>query len=549
MIDAVPGATYADLREGFRWPIPDRFNIGTACSTEQDQQALALIEVGGDEVRRYTFGDLTQQSDRLAGGLRRLGIARGDRVAVMLPQGLACGIAHLAVYKLGAVAVPLTQLFGPQALQYRLGDSGAKLVLTDASSLDLVTEVARELDADIVVAGAADTGGDGAGQHVSMEALMAQAPAEFEAEVTGPDDPAVIIYTSGTTGAPKGALHAHRVLLGHLPGFELMFDRFPQADDRVWTPADWAWIGGLFDVLMPTWFHGRPVIATPKARFEPEAALRLMVEHEVTATFLPPTALKMMRRATLPDLDHSLRVIMSGGEPLGGEMLAWSRERFGIDINEIYGQTEANLLVGNSSAVWEVRPGSMGRPYPGHRLAILDSAGVLAPPGVEGEIVVRSDDPVVMLGYWKNPDATEGKFTTVTGADGRSHRWLRTGDLGNVDEDDYFWFSSREDDVITSAGYRIGPAEIEECILGHPAVAMVAVIGIPDELRGQVVKAFVKLAPTHAPADELAEEIREHVRARLATYEYPRHVEFIDELPMTTTGKVRRSELRSWGSH
>ncbi len=541
MIEKVAGATYASLREEFDWPLPERFNIGTACSSEQDQEALALVEVVDDQVRRYTFGDLTERSDRLAAGLRAMGVERGDRVAVLLPQGLACGIAHLATYKLGAIAIPLTQLFGPQALGYRLGDSGTRVVLTDTSSLDLVTEVTRELDGvEIVVAGA-----EPGGEHVSLEALVADSPAGFAAEVTGPDDPAVIIYTSGTTGAPKGALHAHRVLLGHLPGFELMFDYFPQEGDRIWTPADWAWIGGLFDVLMPAWFHGRPVVATPKARFEPEAALRLMVEHEVTTTFLPPTALKMMRQAKLPDLAHSLRVIMSGGEPLGGEMLAWSRERFGVDINEIYGQTEANLLVGNSSAVWDVRPGSMGRPYPGHRLAVLDADGHLAAPGVEGEIVVRADDPVVMLGYWKNPEATEAKFTTVAGADGQAHRWLRTGDLGSVDEDGYFWFSSREDDVITSAGYRIGPAEVEECVLGHPAVAMVAAVGVPDELRGQVVKVFVTLAEAYSPSEELADEIRAHVKSRLATYEYPREVEFIDELPMTTTGKVRRSELRS----
>ncbi|WEV78782.1 AMP-binding protein [Janibacter cremeus] len=541
MIEKVTGATYASLTKDFRWPIPERFNIGTACSTAQDQDALALIEVDSEQTRTYSFGDLTEQSDRLAGGLHRLGVSRGDRIAVMLPQGLACGIAHLAIYKLGAIAIPLTQLFGPQALGYRLGDSGTTVVITGPSSLDLVTEVTRDLDGvDIVVAG-----GEPAGEHVSMETLISEAPADFEAEMTGPDDPALIIYTSGTTGAPKGALHAHRVLLGHLPGFELMFDYFPQEGDRIWTPADWAWIGGLYDVLMPAWFHGRPVIATPKARFEPEAALRLMAEHEVTATFLPPTALKMMRQATLPDLPHSLRVIMSGGEPLGGEMLAWSRERFGVDINEIYGQTEANLLVGNSSAIWDVRPGSMGRPYPGHRVAVLDPSGELAAPGVVGEIVLRSDDPVVMLEYWNNPEATEGKFVTVVDEEGQSQRWLCTGDLGSVDEDGYFWFSSREDDVITSAGYRIGPAEIEECVLGHPAVAMVAAVGIPDEVRGQVVKVFVKLAGSYSASDELADEIRAHVRSRLAAYEYPREVEFIDELPMTTTGKVRRGELKN----
>lgn len=540
VIEPAAGTTYEKLIAGFEWPIPDRFNIGTACADDQDPDALALIEVVDGETSTFTFGELTAHSNKLANVLRNLGVRRGDRVAVMLPQGLACGTSHLAAFKLGAISVPLTQLFGPQALHYRLADSGARVVITDRTSLDLVAEVVADLDdVTILVAGASCR------EHPSMDALTAAASERFEPEVTSPNDPALIIYTSGTTGSPKGALHAHRVLVGHLPGFELMFDRFPRDDDRIWTPADWAWIGGLFDVLMPAWFHGRPVIATPRARFDPEAVVRLLVEHRVTTTFLPPTALKMMRQADLPRSETALRVIMSGGEPLGRETLDWSRRHFGVDINEIYGQTEANLLVGNSSDLWEVRPGSMGRPYPGHRLAILGADGALAPTGVEGEIVLWADDPVVMLGYWNNPSATQDKFVTVASPGGAEGRWLRTGDLGRVDEDGHFWFSSREDDVITSAGYRIGPAEIEECVLGHPAVAMVAAIGIPDELRGQVVKVFVKLVDSWEGSDDLAEEIRLHVRNRLATYEYPREVAFLDEMPMTTTGKVRRQALRS----
>lgn len=541
MIDNTSGATYESLVEDFRWQIPDPFNIGVACSDAQDQKALALIEVVDGRAREYTFGDLSAYSNRLANGLRSLGVERGDRVAIMLPQGLDCGAGHLATYKLGAVAIPLTQLFGPQALSHRLEDSGARVVITDSSSLAVVEEVARDLEAvSIVVAGA-----DAKGGHVALGDLLDSSSAELEPVRTGPDDPAVIIYTSGTTGAPKGALHAHRVLLGHLPGFELMLDFFPRPDDRIWTPADWAWIGGLYDVLLPAWYHGRVVVGTPRARFDPEWETRLMVEHDVTTTFLPPTALKLMRRADLPPSKTSLRVIMSGGEPLGAEMLAWSREHFGVDINEIYGQTEANLLVGNSSDVWPVRPGSMGRPFPGHHLAIVAADGTLAGAEVEGEIIVRADDPVVMLRYWNNPTASTDKFLDLPGAGGEEVRWLRTGDLGHRDEDGYFWFASREDDVITSAGYRIGPAEIEECIMAHPAVALVAAVGIPDDVRGQVVKAYVQLRESFVPSDELAEEIRASVRTTLATYEYPREIEFLDELPMTTTGKVRRRALRS----
>lgn len=540
MIEHTPGATYDSLVEDFRWRVPDPFNIGVACSDAQDQDALALIEVVDGQAREYTFGDLSARSNRLANGLRGLGVERGDRVAIMLPQGLDCGAAHLATYKLGAVAVPLTQLFGPQALGYRLGDSGARVVITEAASLPVVEEVTQDLESVTVVV----VGQEAKGEHVALSQLLDSSSPELEPVRTGPDDPAVIIYTSGTTGSPKGALHAHRVLLGHLPGFELMLDLFPRPDDRIWTPADWAWIGGLYDVLLPAWYHGRPVVGTPRARFDPQWATDLMVEHRVTTTFLPPTALKMMRRADLPPSRTSLRVIMSGGEPLGGEMLAWSREHFGVDINEIYGQTEANLLVGNSSDVWPVRPGSMGRPFPGHRLAVLAPDGTLAGPGVEGEIIARADDPVIMLRYWNNPAASEEKFLDVPDEDGHVARWLRTGDLGHCDEDGYFWFASREDDVITSAGYRIGPAEIEECIMAHPAVALVAAVGVPDEVRGQVVKAYVQLRESFEPSDELAEEIRSSVRTRLATYEYPREIEFLDELPMTTTGKVRRRALR-----
>ncbi len=541
MIDKVPGATYEGLYDSFRWELPERFNIGTACSDQQDASALALIEVADGQVREYSFGALSQGSNQLANGLRSLSVERGDRVAVMLPQGFECGLSHLATYKLGAIAVPMTQLFGPEALRYRLGNCLPKVVITDPSTRDAVAGIADEVGGmTVVVVGA---GEDAADQ--DFAGLVAAAAKGFEPVETAPDDPALLIYTSGTTGAPKGALHGHRVLLGHLPGFELMFDFFPGPNERLWTPADWAWIGGLLDAVIPSWFHGRPVVATPRARFEPRWALDLITEHKVTSTFLPPTALKMMRQADLEVGDViALRTIMTGGEPLGSETLTWGRDHLGVHINEIYGQTEANLLVGNSSNVWDVRPGSMGRPFPGHTLAVLASDGTLAAPDVEGEIILRADDPVVMLGYWDNPEATERKYVNIVRGSGATSRWLRTGDLGRCDVDGYLWFSSREDDVIMSAGYRIGPAEIEECVLTHPSVAMVAAVGIPDPIRGEAVKVFVTLRDGFEPSNDLADQIRHHVRSRLAAYEYPREVEFLDELPTTTTGKVRRQDLR-----
>jgi acetyl-CoA synthetase len=362
-------ATYDALRAGFRWDLPERFNLGVACADEQAATSLAMIEVVDGDVREHTFGDVAERSNRFANGLASLGIGRGDRVGIMLPQGLDVAVAHLAVYKLGAVAVPLTQLFGPDAVRHRLGDSAARAVVTDTTSLDLVAEVARDLAPDLEVVVAADTV---TAPHRRMQDLIGAGSARLSAADTGPDDPGLLIYTSGTTGSPKGALHGHRVLYGHLPGFELMFDHFPQGDDRMWTPADWAWIGGLLDAWLPAWFHGRPIVATPKTRFDPAWAIDLLRTHRVTATFLPPTALKLMRHAAVTGGgDLHLRTVMSGGEPLGGEMLAWGEQHLGVTINEIYGQTEANLLVGNSAAVWEVRAGSMGLPYPGHDVAIL----------------------------------------------------------------------------------------------------------------------------------------------------------------------------------
>jgi acetyl-CoA synthetase len=540
MLKRSEGATHASLRAGFSWSLPERFNLGVACADVHAATSLALIEVLDHDVREHTFGQVTARSNRLANGLRSLGVERGDRVGILLPQGLDVAVSHLAVYKLGAVAVPLTQLFGPEAIRHRLGDCAARVVITDGRTLDVAAEVATELgDVTLVVAGE-----EPSPPHRSLEALVESGSARFDAAPTGPDDPAVLIYTSGTTGSPKGALHGHRVLFGHLPGFELMFDFFPQGEDRLWTPADWAWIGGLLDAFLPTWFHGRPLVAAPGRRFDPAWAVDLMADHRVTTTFLPPTALKLMREADVPGDELRLRAVMSGGEPLGAEMLAWGHDHLGVTINEIYGQTEANLLVGNSSSVWEVRPGSMGRPYPGHDVAVLTGDGTLAAPGQEGEIVVRAPDPVLMLGYWQRPDATEAKYAEVLGHDGRQERWLRTGDVGHIDGDGYFWFTARDDDVIISAGYRIGPAEIEECILAHPAVAMVAAVGVPDEVRGEVVKAFVKLAEREEPSKRLEDEIRDRVRTRLAAYEYPREIEFVEELPLTTTGKIRRRDLR-----
>jgi acetyl-CoA synthetase len=523
------------LRDEFRWRIPARYNIATDVCDRQNADALALIVEDQDgRVRRWRFGELRAQSNRLANAFKHFGLVEGDRVAVLLAQSAETAIAHLAIYKAGMIAVPLFALFGPEALEFRLADSGAAAIITDVSGWTKLAALRERLPAlnHILVV----DGGGADGTH-DFHATLAQAGDRFLAAYTHAEDPAIIIYTSGTTGQPKGALHGHRVLLGHLPGVEFPQRFFPQAGDCFWTPADWAWIGGLFDVLLPAWHHGVPVVARRFAKFEPDEAFALMTRHQVRNVFLPPTALKLMRQAGAPTTHGvRLRSIGSGGETLGKELIDWGRRVFDVTINEFYGQTECNLVVGNNADILPVRPGSMGIAMPGHRVAVIDETGAELADGTTGEIAVRRPDPVMFLGYWRNDAATTAKF---------AGEWLRTSDLGMRDDQGYFWYRGRSDDVITSGGYRIGPAEIEDCLLRHPAIAMAAAIGVPDELRTEIVKAFIVLNPGHRGDDALARAIRDHVRTRLAAHEYPRLVEFVDSLPLTATGKIMRRELRA----
>ncbi len=526
--------SYEAVIDAFRWSVPAHYNIGVDVCDRQDADATAIIYLDQDgTVQRHRFGDLRQQANRLANLLTAHGLGRGDRVAILLPQAPETAVAHIAVYRAGMIAVPLFVLFGPDALAYRLGKSGARALITSADNLDKLAEIRSalpELDLVLSVDGPAD-GARG------FHAALADASDSFVPVKTAADDPAMIIFTSGTTGPPKGALLPHRVLLGHLPGVEFPHSFFPQPDDLFWTPADWAWIGGILDVLLPALHHGRPVLAHRARKFDPEEAFDLMDRFRVRNVFMPPTALKLMRQVDEPRrrFGYDLRTIGSGGETLGAELLDWGRETFGITINEFYGQTECNLVVGNCAEIMPVRPGSMGRAVPGHRVDIIDDAGTPVATGEIGHIAVRRPDPVMFLHYWDDPQATEDKFIGD---------WLITGDTGRRDEDGYLWFVGRADDVIGSAGYRIGPGEVEDTLLKHPAVAMAAVIGVPDPVRGQAVKAFIVPAPETTPTEALASEIREFVKRRLAAHEYPRQIEFIDTLPMTATGKIKRNELR-----
>lgn len=527
-------ATYEETVARFAWHIPERFNIGVACSDAHADGSgkPALIYEDEGRVATLSFDELKRASNRLANMLAAHGIGPGERVGILLPQRPETAIAHLGIYKLGAIALPLFTQFGPDALEHRLGHSGATALITDVENLSKVEAIREALPGlkRIFVIDGLDAG------HLDFRAELAKASDAFTPRDTRAEDPALIIYTSGTTGKPKGALHAHRVLLGHLPGVQLPQEFFPQSHDLFWTPADWAWAGGLLDVLLPSLYFGVPVLASRARKFDPEAAFALMARHKVRNAFLPPTALKLMRQVRDPQrFGYAMRSIGTGGETLGADMLEWSRETFGFPVNEFYGQTEANLIVSNCASLFPVKPGSMGRAVPGHRLAVISPEGEELPAGEQGLIAVARPDPVMMLEYWNQPEATAGKFIGD---------WLVTGDTGARDEEGYFWFQGRDDDIISSGSYRIGPGDIEDCIIRHPAVLMVAVVGVPDPVRTEIVKAFVLPKPDIEPTPALAAEIQEFVKDRLAAYQYPRAVEFVAELPMTATGKIRRKDLR-----
>jgi len=558
---------HAELMHAHRWQVPEDFNIAAAClrwgdASDGDHDRIAIWPAGASLDDRsspqpLTYRALRDAADRLANGLRTLGVVRGDRVAIVLPQCAETAIAHLAVHRLGAIAMPLSILFGPEALEFRLQDSGAVVAIVAAACLGSFVEVGEGLRAKCPALGSVIVVGDEATSHASdtlaWHRLLAVEARDFEPASTRATDPAVLIYTSGTTGAPKGALIPQSALLGNLSGFCLSQNGFPQAGDVFWSPADWAWTGGLMDALLPTLYFGVPIVADDarrNGRFDPLAAFELLARYRVTNAFIFPTALKMMMKAVphpRATYDLRLRGIMSAGEAVGTAVFDWCRDELGVTVNEMFGQTEINYIVGNAHTQWPAKPGSIGRPYPGHRVAVLDDEGRICKPGETGDVAahrldVHGDpDPVFFLGYWNNPTATAAKF--AKGADG-SDGWCRTGDLAYADEDGNLWYQGRADDMFKAAGYRIGPSEIENCLVRHEAVANAAVVPSPDRERGNVIKAFVVLTAGFIASDDLVAELRQHVRERLAPYETPREIEFIDALPMTTTGKVQRRVLR-----
>ena len=585
---------YATLHAAFRWQVPAEFSIAEVCCRRwaRDTPDATAILVENEQGCRahYSFGQLQRAADRLSNALRRQGVRRGDRVAIVLPQRFETAVAHIAINQLGAVAMPLSMLFGPEALAFRLKDSGAVLALVACAVLDAVRSVQPECPAlrRLIVVGESQPLIAKNGDEIGWMAALQAEDARFAAETMRADDAAILIYTSGTTGPPKGALLAQRSLIGNLSGFVASqnwfgFDPFltdptgtemvrpsslgkreremggnhvgprpskgvQKTDAVFWSPADWAWTGGLMDALLPTLYFGRPILGF-EGRFAAGKAFELMQAHAITHTFLFPTALKAMMKAEPQPREKypglKLQAIMSAGEAVGDVVFGYCQQQLGVTVNEMFGQTEINYVVGNCARLWPARPGSMGRAYPGHRVAVIDEAGQVCAPGVMGDVAVHrrdvhgTPDPVFFLGYWGQDAATRDKFTGDP-----ANSWCRTGDMATQDADGYFWYLGRSDDQFKSAGYRIGPGEIENCLLKHPAVANVAVVPKPDAERGALVKAYVVLSPGFEGSVSLVAELQNHVRGRLAPYEYPKEIEFIDALPMTTTGKVQRRVLR-----
>lgn len=537
---------YDELYDRFRWHVPENFNIADVCCARwaKDTQRIAIYcddAEHGDSV--MTYAQLQEDANRLSHVLRELGVKRGTRVAIVLPQRPEVAVCHIACHQLGAIAMPMSVLFGPEALAYRLQDSAALIAITDASglaNLQTIKTACPELHHLIAIDCPASEG-------LNWEDAMQSASTIFTPVSTQSTDPAILIYTSGTTGAPKGALMPQSALLGNLTGFVASQNWFPLQDDVFWSPADWAWTGGLLDALLPTLYFGMPIVAS-RQRFSAEHAYTLMEKYRVTNSFLFPTALKMMMKAVPAPRQHyqlHLRAIMSAGEAVGDTVYNWTEQALGVTVNEMFGQTEINYIVGNSAEKWPAKAGSMGKPYPGHQVAVIDAEGNKVKPGEIGEVAVhRNDihghpDPVFFIGYWSNAKATQEKY---------SGDWCRTGDLAKIDAQGYLWYQGRADDMFKSAGYRIGPSEIENCLIKHPAVINAAVVPKPDAERGALVKAYIVLTPETLRSEtadaDLIQALQIHVRDMLAPYEYPKEIEFTDQLPMTTTGKVQRRVLR-----
>ncbi|AGJ62360.1 AMP-binding protein [Saccharolobus islandicus] len=525
--------SYDELVRTFKWNIPSHFNIGESILDRKIKEGLGdniAIYYEDEEGNHfaYTFTQLKNLSDSLITILREIGVKRGDVVGIYLQPRVETVISILSLYRLGAISLSISPLMGAESVEYRIRQSDAKAIIIEGSRRE-VRQKLRNITKIIVADSARDE------SEIDFDEVKRTSGVYYAVD-TKSDEPAQLFYTSGSTGAPKGVLHAHRFLLGHIPAYQLYFEMAPKEEDVFYTPADWGWIGAIGDVLLPSLYFGKPIVAYRRlGKFSPKDALAIMQKYKVTCAFIPPTALRMIRREVInPRRDYDLRsrAISSAGEAVGEDLLEWAIKKLSPNVNEFYGCTEANLVTVNNS-MWR-KIGSIGKATPGHEIAVIDEKGNKVINQV-GEIAVRMEDPVLFLGYYKNPEATAKKFRGY---------WFLMGDLGLMDQNGYIWFKGRGDDVIKVSGYRLGPEEIESVILQHSAVQEVAVIGKPDKLRGNIIKAFIVLKDEYSPSDNLIQEIQEFVKNRLALYAYPREIEFVKELPRTETGKLKRFELR-----
>ena len=535
---------YDELYNSFKWFIPEHYNIASDTIEKfANTERIALKHVLDDgNHKEFSFKYLNQKSNQLANVLDSVSLKDDDRVGIILGQCPETILSHMACFKSGKISIPLFSLFGDDALLFRLKDSGATTVICDNLSLEKILRINEFLPCLKNIISINRLKSDN--KILSFYELIHNASDEYKNVESKSNDPALIIYTSGTTGDPKGALLPHKVLLGHIPGVEMPHEFLTSntpVTDCFWTPADWAWIGGLFDVLMPSLFFGIPVISYRSSKFDPEFTFNLLEKQNIKNTFIPPTALKMMKsfNQNIERKNLKLRTLGSGGEALGEELLKWGREILNVGINEFYGQTECNLTISNCGLIMKQKLGSIGKPVPGHNVRLVNKKGnFINKENEEGEIVVKSTSPTTFLGYWNNNIETEKKII-----DG----WLHTGDYATLDEQGYFYFKGRKDDLINSSGYRIGPSEIENTILSIDEVEMAAVVGVPDDLRGQIIKAvIVPRNKTYIDSQnpELKDKIKNKVKNKLAAHEYPRIIEFVNELPLTTTGKIKRNIIR-----
>ncbi|WP_226482195.1 acyl-CoA synthetase [Natrinema amylolyticum] len=543
-------ADYEQVREGFAWDdideaadwdAPSELNIAhEVCDRHaENREKVALYQVSEDgELTTLTFWELAEATNRFANVLESLGIERGDRVFSYMPRIPEHYVAMVGTLKRGAVFGGINERFGPDGISYRVDDCDAKAIVTTAANRDTVADALEDAPSVEHVIVVSDDGTGLRRGDVSYRSEMATASREYEAADTGGEDDALLYYTSGTTGLAKGVLHKHRWVAGVAATQKYAVDL--REGDLYWSTADLGWLTGPINTL-GAWFWGAALF-TYEGEFDPETWADLLDTYPVSVLFSVPTAYRMLREHedVLADVSLDLRHALSIGEPLSAGVVEWGEETLGVTIHDTYGQTETGNMIINNYPTMDVRPGSMGKPLPGIEAAVVDpETGEVLEPGETGEIAQRGDYPCFFAEYWEKPEKTADCF--IDGPDGE---WYLSGDLAHADEDGYFWFEGRADDVILSSGYRIGPFEVESSLGEHEAVAEAAVVPKPHSERGNIVKAYIVPSEAATPSEDLKEDIRTHVKSELSAHEYPREIEFRDELPKTVTGKIRRTELQ-----